>query len=73
MNDLYTIGNIIGNIRLEHGYATQESFAEIVDISKDTVSNIERGETLASTTVLAKISETCNVSVDYILGTGQYK
>lgn len=73
MNDLYTIGNIIRNIRLESGYKTQEKFAELVDISKDTVSNIERGETLMSATTLVKISEACNVSADYILGTGPNK
>lgn len=73
MNDLYTIGNIIRNIRLESSHKTQEKFAELVDISKDTVSNIECGATLMNTTTLAKIAEACNVSTDYILGTGPNK
>lgn len=68
MNDLYTIGDIIRQIRLESSHKTQERFAELVDISKDTVSHIERGETLLSTVTLVKIAETCSVSADYILG-----
>ena len=68
MNDLITVGNIIKQIRKSSEHKTQEKFAELIDTSVETVSNIERGLVLVSTKTLASIAENCNTSTDYILG-----
>lgn len=72
MNDLIKIGDIIREIRKSSEYKTQERFAELIDCSVESISNIERGIVLISTGTLVKISEKCNVDIDYILGTGIY-
>lgn len=68
MNDLKTIGNIVKEIRKSSKMNTQESFAELIDSSVETVSNIERGLVLISTKTLASIAENCSTSADHILG-----
>lgn len=68
MNDLITIGNIVREIRKSNKQNTQERFAELIDASVETVSNIERGLVLISTKTLANIAENCDVSADHILG-----
>ena len=68
MNDLKKVGGIVRTIRKSSEHKSQERFAELIDCSVETVSNIERGLVLISTKTLAKISENCNVSADYILG-----
>lgn len=70
MNDLIKIGKIIRQIRKSSEYKTQERFAELIDCSVETVSNIERGLVLISTSTLAKVSEACGISANYILGVG---
>ena len=70
MNDLQTVGKIIKDIRKSSEHKTQERFAELIDTSVETVSNLERGLCLISTTTLVKIAENCNVSADEILGIG---
>ena len=68
MHDAKTIGKNIKQIRKSSEYYTQEKFAELIDISVETVSNIERGNVLLNTKTLASIVEKCNVSADFILG-----
>lgn len=68
MNDLKTIGRIVREIRKSGMYKTQESFAELIDTTPETVSNIERGLVFLNTNTLASISEKCDISADYILG-----
>ena len=46
---------------------TQEQFAELLDISKDTVSNIERGKVTPSTETLTKLSVKTGISIDFLL------
>ena len=67
MNDLIKIGDIVREIRKSKG-KSQESFAELIDASVETVSLIERATVLLSTNTLVKIAESCNISTDYILG-----
>ena len=68
MNDLFTIGEIIRQIRKSGTHKTQEAFAELIDTTPETVSNIERGLVFLNTQTLVSISEKCSVSSDYILG-----
>ena len=68
MNDTKTIGENIKQIRKSSQFNTQEKFAEFIDVSVETISNIERGNVLLKTSTLASIAEKCNVSTDHILG-----
>lgn len=68
MHDLFTIGDIVRQLRKESTHKTQEQFAELIDTSPETVSNIERGLVVPNTKTLINIAERCNVSLDYILG-----
>lgn len=67
--DKKVIGENIRRIRKEKG-ETQEEFAEHIHASKDTVSNIERGEFFPSLQVLVNIAIYAGVSTDQILGLG---
>ena len=69
MHDLWTIGEIVRTLRKESSHKTQEQFAELIDTTPETVSNIERGIVMPNTKTLINIAEACNVSIDYILGT----
>ena len=68
MHDLLTIGEIVRQLRKGSTHKTQEQFAELIDTSPETVSNIERGLVVPNTKTLINIAEKCNVSMDYILG-----
>ena len=68
MNDTKTIGENIKQIRKSSQFNTQEKFAEFIDVSVETISNIERGNVLLKTSTLVSIAEKCNVSTDSILG-----
>lgn len=68
MYNLEKIGEIVRQLRLSGKKYTQESFAELIDVSTETVSNIERGLVFLNTKTLLNISEKCHVSTDYILG-----
>ncbi len=72
MNDQKTIGKIVREIRKSSTHRTQEAFAELIDVSTETVSNIERGLVFLNTQTLSNISEKCNVATDYILGSNSY-
>lgn len=69
MHDLLTIGEIVRNLRKESTHKTQEQFAELINTTPETISNIERGLVIPNTKTLISIAECCNVSIDYILGT----
>lgn len=67
--DKKVIGENIRRIRKEKD-ETQEEFAEHIHASKDTVSNIERGEFFPSLQVLVNIAIYAGVSTEQILGLG---
>ncbi len=64
--DKLTMGDRIREAR-KHKELTQERLAELLDISVESVSHIERGSRLPSMQVFIKIIEVLNVSADYIL------
>ena len=68
MLDPKIIGENVRQIRKEKMGQTQESFAESINTSKDTVSNIERGSVIPTTQTLANIAEYSGVSITPILG-----
>jgi len=52
---------------------TQQDFAKEFKISKQTVSNYENNERTPDVTLMLKISNHFNVSMDYLTGNSQYK
>lgn len=68
--DLQEIGNRITQRRKELGF-TQEKVADLMDVSIQMVSNLERGNKAIKIENLIKISEILGISTDYIL-TGKH-
>ncbi len=61
------LNNTVLSLRTEKGY-TQEQFAGMLGVSAAAVSKWERGNAYPDITLLPKIAEVFNVSVDYLLG-----
>lgn len=49
-------------------HLSQEKFGELVSVSQRTVAAWESGDRMPSLTVLASLSDTLQVSVDYLIG-----
>ena len=64
--DLNGIGKRIQNRRKQQGY-TQEQLAEMMNVSIQMVSNLERGNKAIRIDNLINLSQILNVSTDYIL------
>ena len=62
-----TATNNLAFLRTEKGLS-QEKLAEMLDVSRQTISRWESGETLPSTDNLIRLSQTLGVSVDYLMG-----
>ena len=56
----------IQNLRQKF-HLTQEQFAEKCGVSRQAVAKWEKGETIPSLSVLVKISDTFNVSIDQLI------
>jgi transcriptional regulator with XRE-family HTH domain len=68
MNQLLTIGERIGDLRVAKGLS-QKELCKLIDITPSQLSRIESGETKnINVEVLLKLSKKFNVSTDYILG-----
>lgn len=65
--DVSNIGKNVRKIRKQELNQTQEEFAELIDMSKDTVSNIERGQVIPTMICMVIISNATNKSVDSFL------
>ena len=68
--ELKAIGERISKRRKQLGY-TQEQIADIMEVSIQMISNLERGNKAIKIENLIKISEILGVSTDYIL-TGKH-
>ena len=66
MVDLVEIGKRIQTRRKQQGL-TQEQLADKMDVSIQMVSNLERGNKAIRIDNLIKLSQTLNISTDYIL------
>lgn len=66
MYDLKEYGGRIRTLRKKTD-KTQAEFADMLNVSMETISNIERGERGMSIDLLCDIAMKCNVSTDYIL------
>lgn len=64
--DLISIGRRIRDRRKQQGY-TQEQLAEMMDVSVQMISNLERGNKAIRIDNLINLSQILDVSTDYIL------
>ena len=64
---LKNIGVNLYLVRKKEMHKTQEEFAELTGISKDTISKIERGAVLPSLSSMMEISVVTNKSIDFFL------
>lgn len=69
--DLVAIGKRIQNIRKHKGY-TQEQLADLMNVSVQMISNLERGNKAIRIDNLINLSRILEISTDYIL-TGKEK
>lgn len=67
IRDVSNIGKNVYRTRKQELNKTQEQFAEMINMSKDTISNIERGEVIPTMTCMVRISNATNKSVDSFL------
>lgn len=65
--DTKHIGANVRYVRKHILKLSQESFSEKAGLSKDTISNIERGKTLPGIANLVRISNAAQVPVDFFL------
>ena len=70
MADLKEIGKRIQNRRKQQGY-TQEQIADMMDVSIQMISNLERGNKAIRIDNLVNLCRILDVSTDYVL-TGKY-
>ena len=68
MLDLNTLAENIRHLRKEELHETQEEFAEHIETSIDTVSNIERARFLPKVETLVKIANYSGKRIDALLG-----
>ncbi len=62
----HTMGDRIKETRKEH-HLTQEQLAEMLDVSLEYISQIERGLKMPSMQLFIKLVEVLDVSADYLL------
>ncbi len=67
MIDTTIIANNIRRLRKEELCETQEEFAEHIDASKDTISNIERCKVIPKIETLVKIADYTGKTLEYLL------
>lgn len=65
--DTRYIGNNIYHLRKTILGMSQEEFSEVVNVSKDTISNIERGRYLPNVATLVSVSNATDISIDFFL------
>lgn len=66
MDSKESIGKRIRHIRKEM-QKSQEEFAEFIEVTPETVSNLERGLVYPSLRTLINIRERCGKSINYLL------
>ena len=67
IRDVSNIGKNVRKIRKQELNKTQEEFAEMIDMSKDTVSNIERCQVVPTMICMVRISNVTNKTIDSFL------
>lgn len=65
MRDIKYLADNVSFVRKNELYITQEELAELLNISRDTVSNIERGITIPKLETLLKLATITDKPIDY--------
>lgn len=60
--------NRFKELRIEHGFKSQQDLASVLFVNQTAVSQWERGITTPSSPILLKLSQMYGVSTDYLLG-----
>jgi transcriptional regulator with XRE-family HTH domain len=60
--------NRLKELRLQHGYKSQQELANALFVNQTAVSQWERGVTVPSSQMLVRLSELFGVSIEYMLG-----
>ena len=60
--------NRLKELRLAHGYKSQQALADAIFVNQTAVSQWERGVTMPSNQMLLRLSKLFGKSIDYILG-----
>lgn len=68
MDEKIDIGKRVWHLRNEVLHQTQEEFAELIDVTPETISNLERSVVFPSVQTIIKLAEKCGVTTDYLLG-----
>ena len=71
--DVRNISEKVFHVRKNEMKLTQEKFAELIDVSKDTVSNIERGKVIPCTETMVTMSKRTGKTIDYYVSKGDNK
>ena len=59
-----TLGNDIRRLRFEHGDMSQETLADSIGVTRQTIHSIEKGKFVPSTLLSLKITRFFNVSFE---------
>ena len=65
MRDIKYLADNVAFVRKNELYITQEELAELLNISRDTVSNIERGITIPKIETLLKLASITDKPIDF--------
>ena len=63
--------NRLKELRLQHGYKSQQELANALFVNQTAVSQWERGVTVPSSQMLVRLSELFGVSIEYMLEIGR--
>ena len=66
-----TLANLVKSLRLSYG-CTQDQFASILNVSRQTIGDYENGRTAISLEYLIALSRHFDVSLDWIVDNAQY-
>lgn len=72
MRDIKNIAENVHFVRKYELYMSQEELAELLNISRDTVSNIERGQTIPKPETLLKLAIISEKTIDYFFKKRRY-
>jgi transcriptional regulator with XRE-family HTH domain len=68
---MLNIGDTIMQLRKQHNLS-QSQLAEKINVSRTIIGNYERNTNMPSIEVIVKMAKTFNVTVDYMIGEGEF-
>lgn len=68
---MLSIGDTIIQLRKQHNYS-QSELADKINVSRTIIGNYERNANMPSIEVIVKMAKVFNVTVDYMIGEGEF-